>query len=237
MNARQIFAGGLSVVLVILALAVYQSCVRMAAAPGQLAGALSSDYKWTLNRAAEVLRKWGGDQVAVTVQSDSLGVKPIGELALAKIRVRSIVDYSDAAYGSTKRIIAHEAFDVKLGWDINSDIAIVVNREARTVRISAARPRVLSVTHADREPQILLSEDGVINKLTPQDMVKVQAQLEAGARTSDEIREGMTVAMDDFKRYFTAIFQMEGYAVTFDFNGKNQLNNTPLLSPKSETPK
>ena len=236
MNARQIFAGGLSVVLVILALAVYQSCVRMAAAPGQLAGALSSDYKWTLNRAAEVLRHWGGDQVSVTVQSDSLGVKPIGELALAKIRVRSIVDYSDAAFGSTKRIIAHEAFDVKLGWDINSDIAIVVNRETRTVRITAAHPRVLSVTHADREPQILLSEDGVLNKLKPEDMVKVQAQLEAGARASDELREGMTVAVADFKRYFTAIFQMEGYAVTFDFDGQHQLGNTPLPAAKPEMP-
>ena len=224
-------------VLVILALAVYQSCVRMAAMPERLADKASADYQWTLSRAAYVLRNWGGSKVAVTVQSDSLGVKPIGELALAKIRVRAIVDYSDAAYGSTKRIIAHEAFDVKMGWDINSDIAIVVNREARTVRITAARPRVLSVTHADREPQILISEDGVLNKLTPQDMVKVQAQLEAGARASDDVREGMTMAMEEFKRYFTAIFQMEGYTVTFDFDGKKQLGNTPLLSPKSEMPK
>ena len=65
----------------------------------------------------------------------------------------------------------------------------------------------------------------------------MQAQLEAGARGSDEIHEGMTVAMEDFKRYFTAIFQMEGYTVTFDFNGQNQLGNTPLLGPKPETSK
>ena len=110
--------------------------------------------------------------------------------------------------------------------------AMIATAPAFAAPVTAER-----LVNADREPQILLSEDGVLNKLKPEDMVKVQAQLEAGARTSDEIREGMTVAMEDFKRYFTAIFQMEGYAVTFDFNGKNQLNNTPLLSPKSETPK
>ncbi len=237
MNAKQILALGVSIFLLVLALTVYQSCTRVAAAPGRVAELVSQDYQRTLTAAAAALRRWGGDQVTVNVQNDSLGVKPIGELALAKIRVRSIVDYSDASLGSTKRIIAHEAFDVKIGWDVNSDIIIRVNREARTVVIMAARPRVLSVTHADREPHILLSEDGVLNKLTPQDMVNVQAQLEAGARASDELREGMTVAMEDFKRYFTAIFQMEGYTVAFDFDGKNQLGSTPLLGAKPEMPK
>jgi hypothetical protein len=233
MNARQILAAGVSVMLVLLALTVYQSCTLTAKVPGQAVSALSTNYQWTLHRAAALLRQWGGDQVAVSIQSDSLGVKPIGELALARVRVRSIVDYSDATFGSTKRIIAHEAFDVKLGWDINSDIAIVVSRESHTVHISANRPRVLSVTHADREPQILLSEDGVLNKLKPEDMVKVQAQLEAGARGSDEVHEGMATAIEDFKRYFTALFQMEGYTVVFDFDGTNRLN-APLLSPKTE---
>jgi len=236
MNARQIFALGVSLGLLVLALTAYQSCTRLAATPGRLADRLSDDYRWTLANAATALRNWGGNQVTVTVANDALGVKPISELALAKIRVRSIVDYSDATYGSTKRIIAHEAFDVKLGWDINSDMAIVVNRESHTVQIYAARPRVLSVTHADPEPHILLSEDGVLNKLTPDDMVTVQHQLEAGARTGEEVREGMTVATEDFKRYFTALFQMEGYRVLFDFSGTNIASHLNLPASLDKAP-
>jgi hypothetical protein len=189
-----------------------------------------------LDKVAGMVTNWGGDKVTVHVQGDSLGVKPIGELALAKIRVRSIVNYLDTRHLSTKRIIAHEAFDVKIGWDMNSDIAIVVHPATHTVVISAARPRILSVTHADEKPCILLSEDGVLNKLTPEDMVQVQNQLENGARASGDLREGANTAIDGFRRYFTALFQMEGYAVTFDFTGTNSLYIPPPAVPLETSP-
>jgi hypothetical protein len=225
MNARQILATGGSLCLLILAVTAYQSCTRLASAPVELGGQLAGNYRWTLTNAAAALRQWSGNQVTVTVQSDTLGVRPIGELALARVRVRSIVDYSSAAFGSTKRIIAHEAFDVKLGWDVNTDLTLTLDPARHTVRVQTGYPHVLSVTHADREPTVLYTSDGLLNKLTPEDMMTVQRQLEGGARTGEEVRQGAATAEENLRRYFEALFALQGYTVIMDFSG------TRLSSP------
>ena len=213
MNAKQILALGAVLVALAGLLVAYKVMVKAAAVPESIIHSLFAD------------------KVTIHVQNDIMGVKPIGELALAKIRTRSIVDYVTAYLGSSKHIIAHQAFDVKIGWDVHSDISIVTNPEARTAHITASRPHLLSLTHVEKTPVLLLREDGVINKLTPEDMMEVQRQLENNAKVSEDLKSGCDMAMEQFQRYFTALFQMQKYTVTFEFKDGTRLDSPLLNSP------
>ena len=84
------------------------------------------------------------NKITINVQNDTLGVKPIAELALADIRVRSIVNYNTVVFGSEKHMIAHESFDIKIGWDMKDDINFVTHPALRSVRILAKPPHILS---------------------------------------------------------------------------------------------
>ena len=157
------------------------------------------------------------NKITVNVQNDTLRVKPIAELALADVRVRSIVDYGSKAYMSQKHMIAHESFDVKIGWDVKDDINFVTHPASHSVTISAKPPHVLSVVHVEEAPVILFQENGVLNKLTPEDMIEVQKRLEDGARNDDAVQSGLDMAINQLKEYFAGLFQMQNYTVTFDF--------------------
>ena len=114
-------------------------------------------------------------------------------------------------------MIAHESFDIKIGWDMKDDISFVIHPASHSVSISAKSPHILSIMHIEKEPVILLREDGVLNKLTPEDMIEVQKQLEDGARNDDAVKSALDTAINQFQQYFTGVFQMQNYNVTFDF--------------------
>ena len=215
-NAKQILAAGISVTLIIAAIAVYQLGLRA----GRVAENISSTPVNIVNRVVSFLQTAFDKKVTVTLQNDVLSIKPIGELALAKVRVRAIENYRDTYLGSEKVIIAHEAYDLKIGWDLNSDIQVTVGGD-KTIHISAAKPHILSCERADSSPTILYRSDGLMNKLTPEDMITVQQHMDEYARTSEEARLGMQTAMNGFKEYFSALFQAEGYKVDFDFERKS----------------
>ena len=88
---------------------------------------------------------------------------------------------------------------------------------SHSVTISAKPPHVLSVVHVEEAPVILFQENGVLNKLTPEDMIEVQKRLEDGARNDDAVQSGLDMAINQLKEYFAGLFQMQNYTVTFDF--------------------
>ena len=179
--------------------------------------AVCATPKRLVNSLSDVVVEIFQNKITVNVQNDTLRVKPIAELALADVRVRSIVDYGSKAYMSQKHMIAHESFDVKIGWDVKDDINFVTHPASHSVTISAKPPHVLSVVHVEEAPVILFQENGVLNKLTPEDMIEVQKRLEDGARNDDAVQSGLDMAINQLKEYFAGLFQMQNYTVTFDF--------------------
>jgi hypothetical protein len=180
-------------------------------------GVLFAAPKKLVNSLSDALGEIFQNKITVNVQNDTLGVKPIAELALADVRVRSIVDYKTVYLKSEKHMIAHESFDVKIGWDMKDDIKFVTHPASHSVAVSAKAPHILSIMHSEKSPAILLREDGMLNKLTPEDMIEVQKQLEDGARNDDAVKSALDTATMQFKQYFTGLFQMQNYTVTFDF--------------------
>ena len=230
MNTKQILAVGISAALILAALGFYKfaanagsATVAVAKTPLALAQIATSYFKSTFS-----------NQVSVKLQSDVLTVKPIGELALAKVGVRVIDDYRNTYMGSEKVLIADEAYEAKIGWDLTSDITISVSPASQTVTIRGSKPRVLSCVHADPTPTILYRADGVINKLTPEDMVAVQQDLDYSARSSREVKEGTETAINGFKAYFSALFQLEGYSVRFIFDQSPAPSSAPPTDSRDQ---
>ena len=123
---------------------------------------------------------------------------------------------------------------MKIGWDLNTDLKIRVDRVKKTVTVDAPEPKVLSVTGVEPEAIIIHRADGVVNKLTPEDMAEVMRILEQNARSGAEVSEARKEAKQDLLRYFGSIFSYGNYTTTVNFptsKGETLIINSPASSP------
>lgn len=229
MNEKTWIAIGAAIAIVVLAVGTVMYLFR------PVAGNLEAPRK-VLDGAVSAVKSWGQNNIQIHVYNDTLECKPIGELALRRVRVRSICVQESTAMLSTKKLIAHRSFDVKIGWDLNNDLKIRVDAAKKTVTVDAPEPKVLSVTGVEPEAIILHREDGVVNKLTPEDMSTVMRILEQNARSGIEVSEARKEAKQDLARYFASIFSYDNYTTTVNFPGgsKDSLILTPVTSPSSD---
>ncbi len=114
-------------------------------------------------------------------------------------------------------MIAHRAYDVKIGWDANCDFDITVDENARKIFVSVSDPRVLSVTGVEPEAIVLHRDEGLVNRLTPEDMAVVMLMLEKGARESSDLAEACKQARDDLKKLITNAFSATGFTSELNF--------------------
>jgi hypothetical protein len=201
---------GVALAVIIVAIAISLKIIPQI---GRLVGLPST----AIEKTADALKSWGQNKINVVIQSDRLEVKPIAELAFSRTRVRSIINYQTTVFGSTKRIIAHQAFDIRIGWDIRDDVVFRVSPDEKIVHVMASPPRILTTTHVEDAPVPLLWDDGLVNKLTPEDAFELQRQLEASAKVSADVLEGKKLARDLFEIYFRGIFKIQGMNVVFDY--------------------
>jgi len=182
-----------------------------------------------VNKCADVIKAWGQTKVTITSQNDCLEVKPAAELVFAKVRVRSILKYQTTVLGSTKIIIGHQAFDIRLGWDLNDSFKVTVQQANKTARIVAPPPKVLTVAGVEQMPVILYRDDGVINKLTPEDGFEFSRQLRSEAMKSADLNEARATAKEGFEKFFKCMFELQGLAVSFDYAD----NSRPMINFKN----
>ena len=228
MNEKKIIAIGFSAALIILACAGY----RILTLPVAIGRHAADGLKYTIDKCSEVAESLGQVKTSFSSQNDCLEVKPISELSFSRIRVRSVLKYENEVLGSEKVIIADQAFDIRLGWSGSDDIRMVVatNSNQPGVRIFAPPPHYLTLTRVDQTPDILFREDGLINKLTPEDEIEVETQLQHNAFKSADWQEGQKVAKEGFEKFLRGLFQMQGLTnVEIIYNGQNiSINSSGL---------
>ena len=229
MNSKAWIGIGVAIAIVVLAVGVVVYLLR------PMGGAIETPRR-ALDGAISAVKSWGQNKIDIRVYNDTLECKPIGELALRRVRVRSICVQESTALLSTKKLIAHRSFDVKIGWDLNTDLKIRVDAAKKTVVVDAPEPKVLSVTGVEPEAIILHQEDGYVYKLTPNDMSTVMRILEQNARSGAEVSEARKEAKQDLVRYFGSIFSFDNYTTTINFpTGKQETQTINLLpSPSSD---
>jgi len=229
MNSKSWIGIGVAIAIVVLAVGTVLYLLR------PVGNSLDAPRR-ALDGAVNAMKSWGQNKIEVHVYNDTLECKPIGELALRRVRVRSICVQESTTLLSTKKLIAHRSFDVKIGWDLNTDLKIRVDAAKKTVTVDAPEPKVLSVTGVEPEAIILHREDGYVNKLTPEDMSTVMRILEQNARSGAEVSEARKEAKQDLVRYFGSIFSYENYTTTVNF--PNSRNESPPInlqtSPSSD---
>lgn len=157
------------------------------------------------------------NKVTITVQNDVLDCKPIAEIALRKVRVRSLFCLKTTKYKSTKVLIGHRSFDIRIGWDMKADLRVAVDEKAKLITVSVPEPKILSVSGVEPAPVILFSENGLVNKVTPEDMALMMAALEKDAIASQDYAEAMVQAKEDLKKYAAAMFSSTGFATEVVF--------------------
>ncbi len=160
---------------------------------------------------------WGQNKINITVTNDRIEVKPIAEMAFSKVRTRSIIDYSSSVFGSTKRMIGHQTFEARFGWDMRGDVVISIDDSNRSVLISATQPKLLTVTRAETNPTVLFRDEGLVNKLTPEDMAELTKRLEDQVYSSPEMKEGIAVAKSSFEGFLMSLFRLQNVNVRIEY--------------------
>ena len=206
MNNRNIVGASIGLAVLVIAAAIAFAIVKAANTPTVLS-----------KQAMDALKSWGEVNVTETAQNDVLEVKPIGELALARVRVRSIIKYRNSSWGSEKMIIAHQSFEAKFGWDLHDGVKIHVLPETKTVQIQASTPRLLTLTRIEVTPVTVYSSGGVFNSLNPADQDNVTKQLQDEVYKDPDLQQGLVVAKEEFEKYFSGIYLAQGFKVVFDY--------------------
>jgi Protein of unknown function (DUF4230) len=175
-----------------------------------------------IDSVEKILSAWGQNKVTISVQNDILECKPIAEIALRNARVRSIVVHQTTVFGSSKKMIAHRAYDVKIGWDMKSDFKVAVNESTKTITVTASDPRVLSVTGVEPEAVIIHRDEGLVNKLTPEDMAVVMKTLDQNARESPDFGEAFSQARQDLQTLLSSVFGVTGFRTDVQFQPQKE---------------
>lgn len=178
--------------------------------------------KTFIDAAKDTVGNFLQNKVSITIQNDVMDCKPIAEIALRKVRVRSIFCLKTTKYKSTKVLIGHRSFDIRIGWDMKADLRIAVDEKAKHITVSVPEPKILSVSGVEPAPVILFSENGLVNKVTPEDMAQMMAALEKEAIESQDYAEAMLQAKEDLKKYAAAMFSSTGFSTEVVFRPSNQ---------------
>jgi hypothetical protein len=180
--------------------------------PGRVYDDAKHGLRHVVDTCADVARTMGLHVDATQSQNDCLTVKPIAELAFAKIRVRSIMKYEKSDWGSTKMMVAHQAFDIRIGWSSQDNLAmrVTTDPDGKQVRIFVPPPHMLSISPVESTPVILAREEGWINKLTPEDGLELTRRLQQEAIHSADWAEGQKVARAEFEKFLKGLFQLQG---------------------------
>lgn len=206
---------GVIIIALSLAFTVVPKVGKVIEAPVKLA-------EIVVDKLSGTIGTWGQQKITVNSYSDRLEVKPIAELALARLRTRSIVDYQHSHFSSSKRVIAHQAFDLRVGLDLKSGIDVLVNNEERLVEIKIKNLTLLTISPVEANPVILYRDEGAWNKLSPEDVFSIQERLKQEALSSPEMEEAFSVAKQSTESFFSGIFGLSGYRTSFVYENEKR---------------
>lgn len=159
----------------------------------------------------------------VVIKDDTIVLEKssIAELSVVQRKTQVLTKYEAQWLGSTKFLLVRGDFIVKAGFELNESFRCNLNQPSREVFVDLPKPKVLSVALQNYE--VMLSSDGLINKLHPEDQEKVINHMLVKARTDAERSDIRQEAMQQVEQRLKDILLESASKVTVMFH------NPPML--------
>lgn len=156
-------------------LLVWRSTVEVTSSARQTAQIIAETFEKALNFTPEVTV----DSIVVIAAS-----KPVLEITTVERQARVRHTWTQTWLHSTKSMEIEATFIAKAGFDLNDTFRIEVDPRTGNLGATLPAPKILSIGMT--EVEVRRDEDGLWNKLTPEDRKAAFAELETRAREQFE---------------------------------------------------
>ncbi len=136
----------------------------------RMAESVAADFQRALNFTPEVRV----DSVVIVA-----GTQPVLELATATKQALVRHRWTHTWLQSTKNLEIEATFTAKAGFDLSQPFRIQIDPETKWISAELPQPKILSIGMSD--VRVIRDEDGLWNKLTPQDREEAFRALEKEA--------------------------------------------------------
>ena len=165
-------------------------------------------------------------EVVIKGDSTVLEKSPIAELSVVQRKTQVLTKLEGQWLGSTKFLLVRGDFIVKAGFDLNESFRFNVDQPSHQVFVDLPKPKVLSVAMQNYE--VMISSNGVINKLQPEDQEKVIQHMLVKARSDAERSDIRQEAMQQVEQRIKDLLLESASKVTVMFH------NPPILRASVE---
>jgi hypothetical protein len=160
-------------------------------------------------------------EVVIKGDSTVLEKSSIAELSVVQRKTQVLTKLEGQWLGSSKFLLVRGDFLVKAGFDLNDSFRFNVDQPSREVFVDLPKPKVLSVALQNYE--VMLSNNGLINKVQAEDQEKVINHMLVKARTDAERSDIRQEAMQQVEQRLKDILLENASKVTVMFH------NPPIL--------
>jgi hypothetical protein len=192
------------VTLAITMLLAWRTTVSVTEESRRLAATIAAEFDRALKITPEVRVN------SIVVVSPSA---PIAELVVLEKKAVVRHTWSQTWLHSTKRLEIEATFTAKAGFDLTEPFRIHVDPVTSNVEANLPSPKILSLGMSD--VRVLTDEDGLWNKLTPEDRTAAFQALEKQARRQFADSPLLAETVDEAKKRIRDIIAASGKTIDF----------------------
>jgi hypothetical protein len=133
---------------------------------------------------ASALEKITGERFTVSSNTVTLQKANISELNVIQRKTQTMTKLETTMFGSKATLILRGDFVVKAGYDLTQPLSVTVNDTTGEVKADFPPPKITSVELKNYE--VYFSDNGLINKITPEHQELATKQMLAQARLDAE---------------------------------------------------
>jgi len=133
---------------------------------------------------AAALQKITGEQVTIASNTITLQKSNITELNVVQRKTQTMTKMETTMFGSKATLILRGEFVVKAGYDLSQPFSVTVNDTTGEVKANFPPAKITSVELKNYE--VYFSDNGLINKITPEHQEMATKQMLAQARLDAE---------------------------------------------------
>lgn len=186
-------------------LVVWRSSLEVTSAAKATARIVAETFQKSLNFTPEVTV----DSVVVIAANT-----PVLEIATAQRQALVRNTWSQTWLHSTKTMEIEAAFTARAGFDLTDTFRIEIDPRTGNLGATLPAPKILSVGMSD--VRVLRDEDGLWNRLTPEDRQKAFAALEKKAREQFEQSDLVHAALDAGERRVRELMDQAGERIRLE---------------------
>lgn len=134
-------------------------------------------------------------------------------------------DWEHTWMKSTKRLEVEATFTARAGFDLQEPFRIVIDPQTTWISAQFPAPKLISIEMGD--VRIHRDEDGLWNKLTPEDREQALKELEKRARKEFERSTILSEALLAGEKRFQEVLNESGVEVRMQFDRLRELPSSP----------